>query len=134
MAHIKVFLVMFVCFLAVDLVWLGMVARGFYQKQLEFLLRPNPNWPVAILFYLIYVTGIFVFVVNPAVHEASWRKAVVLGAFFGFVTYATYDLTNHATVKGWPWIVSVVDVCWGTVLCTIVGSAGYFAGVWLLKS
>ena len=82
MFYLKVYLSMLLCFLAVDLLWLGVMARGFYQKQLEFLLRPSPNWPVAILFYLIYVTGILVFVVSPALQSESWRKALLLGAFF----------------------------------------------------
>ena len=131
MFYVKVYLSMLLCFFAVDLIWLGVVARGFYQKQIGFLLRPSPNWTVAILFYLIYLTGILVFVVSPALQAESWRKALFLGAFFGFVTYATYDLTNHATVKGWPWIVSVVDICWGTVLCCTVATCGYLTGKWV---
>jgi uncharacterized membrane protein len=131
MLSIQVYVAMFLCFLATDLLWLGVIARSFYQKHLHFLLRPSPNWPVAMLFYLIYVAGIFVFVVSPALQADSYRKALELGAFFGFVTYSTYDLTNHATVKGWPGILSVVDICWGTVLCSTVASAGYLAGMWL---
>jgi len=80
---------------------------------------------------VIYVTGIFVFVVSPALQADSYRKALALGAFFGFVTYSTYDLTNQATVKGWPGILSVVDICWGTVLCSIVALTGYLTGTWL---
>lgn len=128
MLYVKIYLAMLACFFAVDLIWLGVIARGFYQQHLGYLLRPSPNWPVAIVFYLIYITGILVFVVNPALQAESWRKALLMGAFFGFVTYATYDLTNHATVKDWPWIVSVIDIIWGTVLCTIVAYAGYLAG------
>jgi uncharacterized membrane protein len=131
MFYLKIYLSMLICFFAIDLLWLGVLARGFYQKHLEFLLRPSPNWPIAILFYLIYITGILVFVVSPALHSESWRKALLLGAFFGFITYATYDLTNHATVKGWPGIVSVVDMCWGTILCSTVALSGYLAGRWL---
>lgn len=130
MFYAKIYLSMLVCFLAVDLLWLGVIARGFYQRQLEFLLRSSPNWPIAILFYVIFLTGILVFVVSPSLQSESWKKAILMGAFFGFVTYATYDLTNHATVKGWPWIVTVVDLCWGTVLCSTVSMAGYFAGKW----
>ena len=118
---------MLFCFFAIDLIWLGIVARGFYQKQLGFLLRPSPNWAIAIIFYLIYIAGIYVFVVSPGIQSQSWKKTVFLGAFFGFVTYATYDLTNHATLKGWPWIVSVVDIIWGVVLCTTVAMAGYLS-------
>jgi len=121
---------MLLCFFAVDLIWLGLIARGFYQKHLGFLLRPQPNWYIAILFYAVFIVGILVFVVSPSLEANSWKKAAILGAFFGCITYATYDLTNHATLKDWPWIVSVVDICWGTVLCTITALTGYFAGKW----
>jgi len=130
MLHAKMYLAMLVSFFAIDIIWLGFVARGFYKKQLGFLLSPSPNWPVAIAFYLIFIAGMLVFVVSPSLHAGSWKKSVLLGAFFGFVTYATYDLTNHATVKGWPWIVSVVDLCWGAVLSASVCTIGYFAGKW----
>jgi uncharacterized membrane protein len=131
MLYLKVYLAMLICFFAVDLFWLGVVAKGFYQNHLGFLLRPSPNWPVAILFYLIFLLGILVFVVAPSLHSDSWKKVALMGAFFGFVTYATYDLTNHATMKGWPRIVTVVDMSWGTVLCSTVAVSGYFAGKWL---
>jgi len=131
MFHLKVYLSMLVCFFAVDLLWLGVIARGFYQKQLGFLLRSPPDWGIAVVFYVVYITGILVFVVSPALQAESWRKALMLGAFYGFITYATYDLTNQATVKGWPWIISLVDMCWGSILCATVALCGYFAGRWL---
>ena len=131
MFYVKIYISMFVCFLAVDLIWLGIVARAFYQKHLDFLLRPSPNWPIAILFYLIFLAGILIFVVVPSLQSGSLRKVIFMGALFGFVTYATYDLTNHATLKGWPWIVTIVDLCWGTVLCAIVATAGYLTGKWM---
>lgn len=130
MLYLKVYVAMLVSFFAIDIVWLGLVARGFYKKQLDFLLAPTPNWPVAIAFYLLFISGMLVFVVSPSLQASSWKKAVLLGAFYGLVTYATYDLTNHATVKGWPWIVSVVDLCWGTVLAASVCTIGFFAGKW----
>jgi uncharacterized membrane protein len=128
--HLKIYAAMLVCFFAIDLVWLGLIASSFYKKQLDFLLRPTPNWPIAIAFYLIFIAGMLVFVVSPSLQVGSWKRAVLLGAFFGLVTYATYDLTNHATVKGWPWIVSVVDRCWGSLLSASVCTVGYFAGKW----
>jgi uncharacterized membrane protein len=131
MIYFEVYFAMLLCFFAVDLIWLGVVARAFYRKHLGFLLRPTPNWPIAILFYLIYLGGILVFVVRPALQADSWQTALMLGAFFGLVTYSTYDLTNHATVNRWPPIVSVVDICWGTGLCSVVSMAGYLTGTWL---
>ncbi|MFT5524845.1 MAG: putative membrane protein, partial [Pirellulaceae bacterium] len=80
MLYLKVYLAMLICFFAVDLIWLGVIAKGFYQNQLGFLLRPSPNWPVAILFYLIFLLGILVFVVAPSLHSDSWKKVALMGA------------------------------------------------------
>lgn len=132
--YLKVYLISLLGFLAIDFVWLAFVARGFYRKHLGFLLADQPNWYAAIAFYLLFVAAMVVFVVAPSLQTASLRKAILLGALFGLVTYATYDLTNHATVKDWPWIVTVIDLCWGTVLAATVSSIGYLAGRWLETS
>jgi uncharacterized membrane protein len=129
--YLKVYLLTFAGFLAMDMVWLVVVARGFYRERLGFLLSDQPNWWAAISFYLLFVVGLLVFVIVPAVEAGSLRKALLLGAFFGLVTYATYDLTNHATVKNWPWMVTLVDMTWGTVLATAVSCLGYLVGRWL---
>jgi len=131
MYYLKIYLISLLGFLAIDFVWLAFVARGFYRKHLGFLLTDQPNWTAAVCFYLLFVAGIVVFVVAPSLQATSIRKALLLGAFFGLVTYATYDLTNHATVKNWPWIVTVVDLCWGAALAAVVSSTGYLAGRWL---
>ena len=129
--YLKVYLLTFAGFLAIDMVWLVVVARGFYRERLGFLLSDQPNWWAAISFYLLFVVGLLVFVIVPAMEAGSLRKALLLGAFFGLVTYATYDLTNHATIKNWPWIVTLVDMTWGAVLATTVSCIGYLAGRWL---
>ena len=129
--YIKVYLLTLIAFFAIDMVWLGLIARGFYQKHLGFLLRSSPNWTAAIVFYLLFVLGIVVFVIAPSLQAGSVKKVLLLGALFWIITYATYDLTNLATVKNWPWIVTVVDIAWGCVLATSVGFAGYLAGRWL---
>jgi len=129
--YAKVYLAALVGFLAIDMVWLVFLARGFYQKHLGFLLSERPNWWAAIAFYLLFVVGVLVFAVAPGLQANSLRKAVLLGAFFGLVTYATYDLTNLATVTNWPWLVTVVDMAWGAVLTAAVSSIGYLAGSWL---
>jgi uncharacterized membrane protein len=129
--YLKVYLLTFAGFLAMDMVWLVVVARGFYKERLGFLLSDQPNWWAAISFYLLFVVGLLVFVIVPALEAGSLRKALLLGAFFGLVTYATYDLTNHATVKNWPWMVTLVDMTWGTVLATAVSCLGYLVGRWL---
>jgi uncharacterized membrane protein len=131
MYYLKLYLFALGGFLAIDMVWLVVVARGFYRKQLGFLLSDQPNWWAAIAFYLLFVAGLLVFVIVPALDSVSVRKALILGAFFGLVAYATYDLTNMATVKNWPWTVTLVDMAWGAVLATTVSCLGYLAGRWL---
>jgi uncharacterized membrane protein len=98
---------------------------------LGFLLSDQPNWWAAISFYLLFVVGLLVFAVLPGLQAGSLRRALLLGGFFGLVTYATYDLTNLATVKNWPWLVTLVDMAWGVVLATSVSGIGYLAGRWL---
>lgn len=112
-------------FFVIDLIWLGVIARGFYQDQIGFLLGPV-NWVAAVIFYLIFIGGIILFAVLPAVEAGSFMRAVLLGAAFGFIAYATYDLTNLATVKDWPLTMTIVDIIWGTVLSTLVASASYY--------
>ena len=129
--YVKVYVLAFAGFLAIDMVWLTVVARGFYRRQLGFLLSDQPNWWAAISFYLLFVVGLLVFAVLPGLQAGSLRRALLLGGFFGLVTYATYDLTNMATVKNWPWLVTLVDMAWGVVLATSVSGIGYLAGRWL---
>lgn len=131
MYYLKLYLCMLVAFFAIDMLWLGVVARGFYQKHLGYLLRSDPNWIAAIVFYLMFVAGLLVFVSVPALQTGSVKKVLILGALFGLITYATYDLTNLATVKNWPWIVSVVDLVWGGILAMTVSYLGFLAGSWL---
>jgi uncharacterized membrane protein len=129
--YLKLYICTLLAFFAIDMVWLALVARGFYQKHLGFLLRTNPNWLAAIIFYLLFVFGLLVFVVVPSLQADSTKKVLIMGALFGLITYATYDLTNLATVKDWPWIVVVVDMLWGGILATSVSYLGFLAGKWL---
>ena len=129
--YVKVYVIALIAFLAVDFVWLAVVARNFYRKQLGFLLADQPNWGAAAAFYLLFVAGVVVFAIVPALTDGSLRKAIVLGGFFGLVTYATYDLTNQATVKNWPWVVTAIDLAWGGFLAASVSCVGYLAGRWL---
>jgi len=116
-------------FLACDLVWLGLVARGFYQRHLGYLMRNPVNWAAALVFYLLFVVGLLIFAIKPALDAQNPLRALLYGALFGFFTYATYDLTNLATVRDWPLIVSVADLSWGVVLCSIVACATYGVAV-----
>lgn len=129
--YLKLYLLTVPVFFAIDLIWLGLVARSFYQKHLGYILSPEVNWPAAIVFYLIYIVGIIFFAVRPALEVESLSRALFLGACFGFITYATYDLTNLATLKDWPLIVVIVDIAWGTVLCALVASGSFLFGRWL---
>ncbi len=129
--YIKLYLLTLAAFLVIDMVWLGLVARGFYRKYLGYLLSPSPNWIAAILFYLLFVAGILVFAVVPGLEAGTPGKAVLLGALFGLFTYATYDLTNQATIKDWPLVITLVDLVWGTVLSSTVAWIGFVIGRWL---
>lgn len=125
MIWIRIYLVAVVVFLGIDLIWLGIVAQRFYQSQIGFLLAPKVNWPAAITFYLLYIVGLIYFAVRPGLVNNSWQTALLTGAFFGFITYATYDLTNLATLKDWPLLVTVVDLMWGTTLGASVATLTY---------
>jgi uncharacterized membrane protein len=125
----KLYLIALPVFFAIDMVWLGLVAKGFYRRQIGFLMRDGVNWPAAIVFYLVFILGLVVFVVAPAVDEGSWVRAVLFGALFGLVAYATYDLTNLATLRDWPLLLTVVDLVWGAVLAGSVSVATYAIAV-----
>ena len=107
-------------FAIIDGIWLSFVANKFYRSQIGPLLLDKPNLPAAIAFYLVFLVGLVVFVINPAIQSNDWKVALGLGALFGFVTYATYDLTNLATLKGYPLTLTLVDLAWGTVLTASV--------------
>lgn len=128
----KLYAIAVVVFFIIDLIWLGVVARSFYQAQMGHLMRASVNWPAAIVFYLIFVVGIIVLAVWPAVEKQSLGHAVVLGALLGLVTYAAYDLTNLATLDGFPFKVVVIDMVWGTVLCAAVSGITYLASTRVL--
>ena len=131
MYYLKLYVATFVPFLATDMVWLAVVARGFYRRQLGVLISDRPNWWAAISFYLLFVAGLLVFAVVPALHAGSFRTALLLGGFFGLVAYATYDLTNLATITNWPWLLTLVDMTWGLLLAAAVSCLGYLVGNWL---
>ena len=129
--YLKLYALTVPVFFIIDLIWLGVIAKGFYQKNLSFILSPQVNWPAAILFYLLYIAGILIFAVVPAVSRDSWQHAMLYGALFGFFTYMTYELTNLALLKNWPLNIVVVDIIWGVVLCAAVASVAYFIARWL---
>ncbi len=115
-----------VVFFAVDMLWLGFIAKGIYNKYLANFLSGQVNWPAAIIFYLIFIVGLFIFVILPASDTNSLKQVILYGALFGFFTYATYDLTNYATLKDWPIQIVLIDIVWGATLSTIVSTAGFY--------
>lgn len=114
----------------IDAVWLSVIANKFYKSQLGGLLMEKPNMPAAVLFYVIYVIGVVVFVLSPALEKQSWTHAAIYGALFGLVTYATYDLTNLSTLKGWPVKLVIVDLVWGMALTATVAVLAY----WVIRT
>lgn len=122
----KLYLIALPVFFVIDMFWLGVVAKGFYRDQIGALMKPDVNWIAAIVFYLIFILGLVVFVIGPAVEKGSWTHALIFGALFGFVCYATYDLTNLAIAKDWPLLVTIVDLIWGAVLAASVSTISYF--------
>lgn len=122
---LKQFLVAFTTFLVIDGVWLTLIAKDFYAKNLGFLMAKTPNLVAAGIFYIIYVFSMVVLIITPALQRGTLTTAILTGALFGLCAYATYDLTNLATVKDWPVLVTVVDLIWGTILSGTVAGISY---------
>ncbi len=125
MAFVKMYIIAFIIFLAIDAIWLGLIAPKFYKAQIGHLMSEKPNLVAALIFYLVFIVGVVYFVVYPAVETQSLSKLFVSGILFGFITYATYDLTNLATLQDWPIKVTIVDLIWGTTLSTLIGLFTY---------
>ncbi len=132
--HVSVFLTLYALsvplFFVLDMVWLGLVASRFYTSRLGHVMG-EIQWPVAIIFYLVFLLGLTIFVTYPAALKESVVQALCMGALFGFFTYATYDLTNLATIREWPWSVSLVDMVWGTVLGAVVAAVTVLVYSWM---
>jgi len=122
---LKLYCIALPIFFGLDMLWLGVAAKNFYTKQIGWLLAPKVNWAAAILFYLLFLAGLVVFGIAPAIEKDSWVRALALGALFGLITYATYDLTNLATLRDWPLALTVVDMTWGTILAGSVSVGTY---------
>ena len=122
---IGVYAIATVVFFVIDIVWIGVVGKGLYDRFLGDMIAPDVNWAAAITFYLIFLAGLCFFVLEPAFAQESWRVALGRGAAFGFVTYATWDLTNLAVLKGFPAGIVPIDMAWGTVLAASVSTGTY---------
>ena len=115
---------------ALDMLWLGVVAKSMYQEGIGHLMAEGPNVGVAVLFYLLYALGVVIFVVVPNHNGSSWATTLTMGALFGFFAYATYDLTNLATLRQWPLGLSLIDIGWGTLVSAASAAGGKAAFDW----
>jgi uncharacterized membrane protein len=122
-----------VVMVALDMLWLGVLAKSMYQEAIGHLMADKPGVAAAVAFYLVYAAGLMVFVLSPTADGASWGRTLLLGALFGFVAYATYDLSNLATLKGWPLKLTLVDLCWGAALSAAAAGAGKAAMLWAAR-
>jgi uncharacterized membrane protein len=124
-----------VVMVALDLLWLGVIAKPIYAKGIGHLMAERPNISVAVVFYALFALGLVIFAVMPHASAGGWTKAMVMGALFGFFAYATYDLTNLATLKNWPLGVSLLDMAWGTLVSALAAAAGKVAlGWWIART
>ncbi len=123
---LKLFFTALPIFIAFDITWVGFLAKDFYRDQIGFLMKPT------IFFYFLFVTGLVLFVIQPALEKQSWTHALLFGALFGLVTYATFDLTNLALLKNWPVLVTIVDLIWGMFLSALVSLLSYFIAIKIL--
>ncbi len=120
-----------VVFLAIDSIWLLFIAKNLYSKYLGYLMAKNPNLVAALIFYLLFCAGMLFFVISPALATGSWRTALYSGLFFGLVTYATYDLTNLATIRDWPLTITIIDLIWGSFVTAATSVLSYSIIQWL---
>ena len=126
---VRNYFIALVVFLVIDMVWLTVISKQLYAEKLGYLMAPKPNLLAALAFYMLFILGLMVFVINPALADGSWVRALVTGLFFGFITYATYDLTNLATVKDWPVLITVIDLLWGSAVSGVTALVSF----WLIR-
>lgn len=126
MAYVVAYIATAIVFLGLDALWLSKVALGMYRQELGALLLEKPNLPIAAGFYLLYVVGIVVLAIVPALTDGGWVKALLLGAVLGLVAYGTYDITNLSTLKGWSTRLALIDIAWGTALTAVSATIGYW--------
>jgi uncharacterized membrane protein len=123
---LKSFFIALPFFFGIDLLWTGFLAKNFYRDHLGFLMKTNINWVASLIFYLLFIIGLVLFVIQPSIEKHSWLHALLFGSIFGLVTYSTFDLTNLAIIENWPVIVTIIDLIWGTVISAIVSLITYF--------
>ncbi len=125
MKILLVFIITMVIFAAIDLIWLGYLAKNLYQQKIGFLMADKINWVAALIFYIIYISGILYFVIFPSLETGEWQTALLKGAILGVLCYGTYDLTNMATLKNWPYEIVIIDILWGAFLTGLTSTLSY---------
>ena len=133
MQFLKVYALTLVIFFLVDIVWLGVISKKLYKEYLGHLMAPNVNWAAALVFYFLFIAGLVFFVIMPAIEKGDLMYSITVGAFFGLITYGTYDLTNLATLRDWPLNITIIDLIWGTFLNAATSGITYFVATSLLK-
>lgn len=129
MNFFKLYLAALAVFFLIDLFWLGVIAKNLYREQIGILMADKIRWTPAILFYLIYMAGLVHFAILPGLKESSWQLTLFYGSFFGFVCYATYDLTNLATLKDWPVKIVIYDLLWGAFISGVTSLIIFSIGI-----
>ncbi len=122
---VKYAAIAFGVFLVIDFIWLIFIAKKLYDRELKEIKKEKINWFAAIIFYLIYIVGVVFFVIAPAIEKGNIWYSLYAGALFGLVAYATYDLTNLATMKGFPLKITIIDLIWGTFVTAAVSIITY---------
>ncbi len=128
--YLAAYAVATVAMITIDLIWLGVIAKPLYRAGIGHLMADNPNIPAAVLFYLMFPLGLMIFAVVPNAASPEWMPTLAAGALFGLFTYSTYDLTNLATLKGWPIGLAALDIAWGSLVSSVAAAAGKWALHW----
>ena len=126
LAYFRDYAITFISFLLVDMIWLVFIARKLYQNNIGHLMSPTVNWAAALIFYALFIVGLLFFVIHPALAQNSLRNALMVGALFGLITYATYDLTNLATLRDWPVLITIIDLIWGSTVSALTSALSFF--------
>lgn len=132
--YLAAYLVAAVVMVALDMLWLGIVAKSMYQQAIGHLMADEPNIWAAVLFYSLYAAGIVVFAVAPNAEVPGWSRTLLMGALFGLFAYATYDLSNLATLRNWPLRLALIDMAWGAALSAVTAVAANAAMHWASRA
>lgn len=131
--YIKVFIIAFIIFLAIDFLWLGVLSKKLYENEIGHLMKKDFNFIAAFIFYIIFIIGLTVFIIVPNIESESILKLILLAALFGLVTYSTYDLTNYATLEGFPLKIVFIDLLWGVSISTVTSLLTFVIYNWIFK-